>query len=166
MAPPRKVPAVDSAQNDSIEEVVGNKSDTHDGSSAIAFLHILEEHIHKPSKVWPPLANGIAVAGAAGGWGLSASFTEIAAPNDISSDFDIHFISVEDLDDVTVYEIVLYAVEVEIARVRVARTANQDSTTQVPIQTPMIPANTQIQAKIASAAGNSVATIALHYHEY
>ena len=127
-------------------------------------LDIIYEHGHAASNCYPTLANGVAVLGGAA-WTLG-NFVEIIPVNTITEDFDIHFISIEDLSVVEVYEIVLYAVTTEISRVRVARTANQDSTTQIPIQTPMIKANTQIQAKSATASGGDTATIALHYHTY
>ena len=161
---PRSVPAVDSALNTSIEQVVGNKNDTHNGTSIKAMLHKLDEHAHKSSKVWPTLANGVVVtAGAA--WVLGA-FAEIAAVNDIAVDFDIHHISVEALSANEVYEIVLYAATVEIARVRVTKNANLDGTMNVPVQCPIQPANTQIQAKLATEGGSDTATISLFYHEY
>ncbi len=161
---PRSVPAVDSTANTSIEQVVGNKNDTHNGTSIKAMLHKLDEHAHKSSKVWPTLANGVVVtAGAA--WVLGA-FAEIAAVNDIAVDFDIHHISVEALSANEVYEIVLYAATVEIARVRVTKNANLDGTMNVPVQCPIQPANTQIQAKLATEGGSDTATISLFYHEY
>jgi len=161
---PRSVPAIDSTANTSIEQVVGNKNDTHNGTSIKAMLHKLDEHAHKSSKVWPTLANGVVVtAGAA--WVLGA-FAEIAAVNDIAVDFDIHHISVEALSANEVYEIVLYAATVEIARVRVTKNANLDGTMNVPVQCPIQPANTQIQAKLATEGGSDTATISLFYHEY
>ena len=72
----------------------------------------------------------------------------------------------EALDDQTVYEIVLYAVEVEIGRVRVTKNANQDGTMNIPFQCELQASGAQIQAKVASAAGNSVATISIFYHIY
>lgn len=127
-------------------------------------LDIIYEHGHSESKCYPTLANGVAVLGGIA-WTLG-NFVEIIPVNTITKDFDIHFISIEGLSAVDTYEIVLYAAETEISRVRVARTANQDSTTQVPIQTPMLKANTQIQAKSASSGGGDTAIISLHYHEY
>ena len=160
------VQSVDSAANIDITDVIGNKLDTHDGDSIMAHAHTVEEHIHKPCQVYPTLANGVDVATAVGGWALSAAFAEIVPNAGIGTPFDIHYISIEALDDNTVYEIVLYAVEVEIGRVRVVKNAQQDGTMNIPFQCAIIPADTQIQAKSASAAGNSVATISLFYHLY
>jgi len=50
--------------------------------------------------------------------------------------------------------------------VRVTKNAVQDGTMNVPIQTPIIAANTQIQAKTASSAGTSVVRMSLFYHIY
>lgn len=160
-----QVPAADSADNVDSSDVIGSKLDTHDGDSIRAMSHRLDEHAHGASKCWPTLAAGVAIAGGAGAWELG-NFVEVVAANDIGEDFDIHFISIDDLSAVDVYQIELYAVEVFIGCARLARTANQDSTTQVRIQTPIIPANTQIQAKVASAGGGDTATISLFYHDY
>lgn len=158
------VPAIDSADNVDVVDVIGNKNDTHDGDSVRAMVHRLDEHAHKPSKTWPTLADGVVVtAGAA--WVLG-SYAEIAAVNDIGTDFDIHHISVEALSANDVYEIVLYAATTEIARTRVVKNANQDGTMNIPVQCPIQPANTQIQAKVATASGGDTATISLFYHEY
>ena len=88
--------------------------------------------------------------------------------NTISSDFDIHYIVVEAVSVAEVYEIVLYAAEVEIGRVRVAfvDVANSQTLPSVPFQCAILPANTQIQAKTASASGTDSITISLHYHTY
>jgi len=158
------VPIADSTDNVDSVDVLGSKLDTHDGDSAMAVLHTLNEHAHGGSKVWPTLADGIVVtAGAA--WVLG-DFVEIVAANDIGEDFDIHHISLESISANDEYELVLYAVEVEIGRVRFVKTAGLAPTINVPLQTPIIPANTQIKAKLASKTGGSTAGITLFYHEY
>lgn len=159
------VPGIDSSANLNMADVIGNKEDTHAGDSLFAHAVNTNEHFHTACMVYPTLANGVAVATDAGGWALG-SFVEIVPVNTIVLPFDIHWISVEALDDVTVYEIVLYAVEVEIGHVRVTKNANLDATMNIPFQCPILDANVQIQAKTASAAGNSVATISIFYHVY
>ena len=159
------VPLINSIDNVDMVDVLGNKNDNHDGDSAMAKLHVLDEHAHESSICFPSLADGVVVAGGAGVWELG-NFVEIIPANTILEKFDIHYISVEDLSAVDVYEIRLYAGEVQIGCARVARTANQDSTTQVRIQVPIQPANTQIHAKVASSGGGDAATISLFYHEY
>jgi len=158
-------PPVDSTRNSDFRDVIGNKNDTHDGTSLMAEVHTIEENIHTASLVYPTLAAGEAVATAAGAWTLG-NFVEIVPASTIGSDFDIHHVSVEALDDNTVYELVLYAVEVEIGRVRFTKNANLDAVVNVPMQTAIIAADSQIQAKCASASGSSVATISIFYHVY
>lgn len=131
-------------------------------------LHTLDKHAHSESKCYPTLAAGKTVVGAGGGWGLGV-FKEIVPVNTISDDFDIHYITVEGASVAEVYELVLYAVEVEIARVRMAfiDVANSQTLPSIPVQTPIIKKNTQIQAKVASSGGGGdTVTISLHYHTY
>ncbi len=161
---PRSVPAIDSTLNTSIEQVVGNKNDTHDGDSLAAKLHIFDEHIHNQSRVYPTLANGVVVT-AGGAWGLGG-FTEIVPVSTIGLDFDIHYISIEALSANETYELVLYAATTEIGRVRVIKNAVQDGTMNVPFQCDILPAGTQIQAKLATAGGGDSATISIFYHYY
>ena len=157
-------PAADSAANSTFVDVIGSKSDTHDGDSIYAHVETLNDHVHKASKVYPTLAGGTVVtAGAA--WTLGA-FAEVVPASTIGTDFDIHHICIEALSAVEVYEIVLYAATTEIGRVRVVKTANLEGTQNIPIQTPIIAADTQIQAKVATAGGADTATISLFYHVY
>ncbi len=160
------VPVADSARNQSFREVVGNKNDTYAGTSLKSESHRIDEHIHKACRVYPTLAAGVAVAGGAGAWALSAAFIEVVPALAIGAPFDIHHVNIEALDDNTTYELWLYAVEVFIGHIRFTKNANLDSIFSQPFQDDIIPADTQIQAKLASAAGNSVATISLFYHEY
>ena len=165
------VPATDSADNETIRDVIGSKLDTHDGDSIRAVLHTLDDHIHGKAEVHPSLADGIVVTATANDWTDLGAFAVIAATNAITFDFDIHYISIENISANGVYELVLYsgadAAEVEIGRKRFAQNAVQDSIVNVPFRTPIIPANTQIKAKLASdnAVANTV-TITLAIHPY
>ena len=130
-------------------------------------LRRLNAHIHSQGKVYPTLSDGVTVAAAAGLWALSAGFTEIIPVNTITSDFAIHYINVEAASDSDVYEIVLYAAEVEIGRARVTfiDIANSQTLPSIPFAAEVIPANTQIQAKIATKGGGSdTIGISLAYH--
>ncbi len=128
----------------------------------------LQEYVDSPSKCYPTLANGITLEGVAGAWTLGA-FKEIIPANTITSDFSIYFIIIEGatLDDV--YEIVLYMVETEIARVRlsIVDLAQGSVLPFLPVQTPRLTKNSQIQGKCANMAGGSEdITISLHYRVY
>jgi hypothetical protein len=88
---------------------------------------------------------------------------------DATDDFDIHHVLVEAISANSVYEIVLYqgAGDVEIGRVRVVRSTVQSGTLNIPIQTPIVDANSRIRAAVASANNNGeTVTISLKYHLY
>ncbi len=160
------VPVVDSTANTDMREVVGNKLDTHAGSSLLGHAVNSNEHFHTPCQVYPTLAGGVAVGTGAGVWALSAAFVEIVPINTIALPFDIHWLCIEALSANDVFEIVLYAVEVEIGRVRVVKNAQQDGTMNIPFQDIIVAANAQIQAKSACAAGGESVTLSIFYHVY
>lgn len=160
------VPPTDTARNLDIRDVIGNKLDTHAGSSLLGHAVNSNEHFHTPCQVYPTLANGVAVGTGVGVWALSAAFVEIVPINTITLPFDIHWLCIEALSANDVFEIVLYAVEVEIGRVRVVKNAQQDGTMNIPFQDIIIPANAQIQAKSACAAGGESVTLSIFYHTY
>ena len=235
------IPSADSADNDHVADVIGNKTDTHDGDSVFAHVHTMFEHAHSASKVYPMMEAGVVVTSNAAAWTLGAAEIivgttkgldnaaaadqggdpnvvripctghgyvvgnyvtitgsvnyngtfEIVATSDadhfdiesafvaetfaggaqaidvIPSDFDVHFLSIENLSANGVYEIVLHAAGTEIGRVRCTKNAAQDGTVNVPIQTPIIAAYSAITAKVSTdnAAGDTV-TISMFYHTY
>jgi hypothetical protein len=160
------VPKTDSVSNKDTRDVVGNKADLVTSDSIAARVHSVEDHNHSASNVYPTLDDGVAIPTHADPWTLGVGFTEVIPNAAIGDPFDLHFISIEALDDNAVYEIVLYAVEVEIARVRVTKNAVQDGTMNAPVQTVILAAGTQIQARAASDVGNSSVTLSLFYHIY
>lgn len=138
------------------------------GGNLQSFLEIIEDHIHKPSLVYPTLANGVTITGAAGAWTLGA-FAEIVPASTIASIFDIHHVSIEGISANDVYELVLYygATDIECGRVRFTKTAVMDSVMNMPIQTPRIPANSKVRAKVASKGGGSdTVDLSVFYHVY
>ena len=132
-------------------------------------IHVLEEHAHSLSQVYPTLAAGVTVTGAAGAWTLG-SFVEIIPANTFGIDFDIHHINIEAASADDIYELVLYAGTDLIGTVRftISRTAGaRVLLPPVLFQCRIQAKNTQIQAKVASAAGGAATvTISLHVHEY
>lgn len=168
-------PAANSAANAQIADVIGSKIDTVAGDSIIALLkqliatnHILEEHIHSASKVYPTLAAGVTVNGGVGAWQLGNA-TVLVPVNTITDDFDIHYLSVGNVSANDTYELVLYsdaAATVEVGRVRFTRTAVQSSTSSTPMMTPILAANTGIWAKVASASGGDNIVVGIFYHVY
>jgi hypothetical protein len=164
------VPAQNSADDILIRDVVGNKTDTHLGTSVYSLLQTINEHIHSRVRCYPTLANGIVVTGGVAPWALGA-FAVVVPANTITADFDIHHINVAAYNANDTFELVLYSgadgAEIEIGRVRFTRITNVGASPHIPFQTSVIAANSQIKAKISSLNGTSnTATISLMYHHY
>jgi len=124
----------------------------------------LEDHIHGIAKVYPTLANGVVVtAGAA--WTLGA-FVEIVPVSTITDPFDIHYICIEASSGAETFELVLYAATVEVGRIRFTTTVAVDAPQNQPFMSVVIPANTQIQAKVATVGGGDTVTMSIFYHTY
>ncbi len=164
-----QVPDVDSTANDTVRDVVGNRDDGHSTSTLRGESHSAEDHFHSPSKVYPTLADGVTVTAQAADWGVAGALAEIIPASTITSDFDIHFINIEDVSAARVYELILYqgASDVEVGRIRFAKTAGLDPVLDRRVQTGIIPANARIRARLTS--GGVVADtvdITLQYHMY
>ena len=161
------VPAKDVATNLLIRDVVGNKTDGHNGTSLYSLGETLNEHAHAPSKIMPDLADGIVVVDGAGAWTLGA-LTELAPASSITSDFDIHYILFTSLSAVDEYQLNLYygASDTFAGSVCAVRTANQDTNSNIAAQTIVVPANSRIRCRLASSTGGRNASVKLFYHEY
>ena len=162
------LPTADSADNNNVSDVIGNKLDTHSGDSILGFIKKLEDHIHSASKVYPTLATGVTINGGVGAWVLGSA-TVIVPVNAIADEYDIHYISVASVSVNDTYELALFsdaACTVEVGRVRFTRTAVQSSTSSTPMMTPILAANTGIWAKLASASGGDNIVVSIFYHVY
>lgn len=163
------VPAADAAANVDWGDVIGNKNDTHDGTSIRAFAHTANEHFHNAQKVYPTLADGVSLATAAGDWALG-TITQIVPASAIDDDFDIHEVVIEDVNtqDKT-YELVLYAGagDTEIGRTRFSAAAIKGGVPNATMQTPIVAADSRIRAQLAIQDGGSkTAIVSLRYHIY
>jgi len=166
------VPDKDSADNDFIRDVVGNKTDTHSGTSITSIVHTLEEHVHNVSKVYPELANPVQLQKDAGVWAsYPATKTEIIPAGTIGKDFDIHWVHILDISANGCYMVALYSGtagnEVVIGKVPIGRSAVQSQEGNTKIMTPLIPANTRISAGLSSENNaQDTLLVKLMYHEY
>lgn len=146
----------------------GTADDAYDAETLGGRTHQLIHHIHGDTEVYPTLAAGVVVTGAAGAWGEGA-FAEIVPASTITTAFDIHWVNVEALSGNDTFELSLYygASDTECARIRLVQTAAQSATLQHQMMTPVIPANSRIRAKLASLGGGSdTATVSIQYHTY
>jgi hypothetical protein len=165
------VPSADSADNVNMVDVIGNKTDTHDGTSLYSLSDILNDHVHKGSKVYPTLAAPTPLAKAAGAWAAFPTPTQIIPASTISLPFDIHWVNISSISANGDFELKLYKgaalSEVEIAHIAFSRTAVQSQEGAQPIQMPIQVADERISAAISSsnAAADTVA-VKLYYHEY
>lgn len=130
--------------------------------------HLLHDHIHSAAKCYPTLAADVTVTGAAGAWTLG-SLVEVVPASTITSDFDIHWISISNTSAADTYELQLYygAGDTEATCVRFTRGAGATTNSQVPIITPLIPKNSRVRAAVASSGGGSdTVDISIMYHTY
>ncbi len=161
------VPDADAAANALVRDVIGNKEDGHESTSLAARLHRIDEHAHTRQFVYPDLDDAVSVTAHADAWRLSAAFVEVIPADAIDEDFDIHYVSMT-FDANDEYQLNIYAGEVLIASVDGERNTNQVRLADSPIQMVIVPANTQIQVKLAcmgAAAANS-ATVKFKGHRY
>lgn len=170
----RKAPVVapaDGTGNANIADVIGNRTDMHSTSTLAGLVNLLTEHVHEAAKVIPTGTVGLTITcDTNSAWDLGA-FGILAATNAITSDFDIHYINVENMTANATYEIVIYAganaSEVEIGRLRTVRTDKKDTAIGSPFMCPLQDANTQIKAKVMSSTGAAdQVTLSMEYHTY
>lgn len=133
-------------------------------------VEIIDDHTHMSQFVYPNLADGVVVTGAAGAWTLGA-LVEVIPVNTITDPFDIHWINVEAASAVDTYVIVLYygagGAETEWGRTRFTKSAVLDIQAGVPFQCPIVPKNTRIAAAVANSAGGAeTVTISVMGHPY
>jgi len=164
------VEETDSTENIFVRSVIGNKQDTHCGTSTRSILHKLDEHVHSVQKCFPILADCISIPSAASSW-TYGDYVEIVPVNTITNDFDIHLLNISNISTNDEYEIQIASgnegSEISIACVSFERTLVMSQEGSVIIQTPVIPANSRISAKLASKStvANS-ASFKIHYHTY
>ena len=130
-------------------------------------LHVMEEHLHSMSQVYPSMQDGVAVT-SAGVWTLGA-FTELIPVNTITEDFDIHFVVLETVSDDEEYELVFYNVETEISRIRFSSdlaAGGRIISFPIPTLMPIEKKNSQIQMKLASSGDTETVVLSVIYHIY
>ena len=160
------VAAADSAANNTVADVIGNKSDTYAGSSIRARTDTVYDDFHNQMMLYPDLALGTTVTAAGGIWTLG-SFTVLVATNAISSPFDIHGVNWDNYSGNGQYQLNVYSgadgAEVLIGSVKINRQDVSNTTSESILNTPILPANTQVKAKLATRNGGMNVNITLRY---
>ena len=165
------VPAQDSADNVVMSDVIGNKTDTHNGTSIYGKATKLDEHFHNEVFLYPSLAGSVTLTKAAGAWAACPTPTEIIPVNTITEDFDLHFMNVSGISANGEYSICLYqglaGAETLLGVYGAVRNAVQSQEGTRPIITPFIPANSRISAAISSEnAAADTLNIKVEGHTY
>lgn len=142
-----------------------------EGNSILAFLHTGYYHVHGASFLRPDKAVPVVLTSAAGAWDISGAKTEIIAANNITKDFDIHWISIYDISTALYGVIDIFAggvgSEVLIGSVDIGRSASGSRETALPIMIPQQLANTRISARLTTNnAGAQTCGIKLIGHVY
>lgn len=163
-------PTKNSVDDADMRDVIGRKTDDEDGTSLYSLAYTMSKHMHGIQLCKPKLAGGLNVISGAGAWGLSASYVVLFATNEVTSPFDIHQIHVGSFSANDIYQLELYSgangAEVLISQVRFSRTSNTNPGSILPCITPIIPANTQVKARLASAGGGTNVNFSVMYHVY
>ena len=151
--------------------VIGNKLQQENQNTLYAIAHILNEHFHSESLVYPELANPIVVQKAAGAWAAYPTPTEIIPINTYNFIFDIHWVSISAISANGDYTLKLYsgapASEIAIGVVDFARNAVQSQEGAQPHQDIIVPANTRISAALSSGnAAQDTCAVKLRGHPY
>lgn len=128
-------------------------------------LDILEEHVHSEQNVYPTLADPVTLTAGAGAWTLG-NYAEVVPASTITKMFDIHGLDISAPSANEDYEIYLYAGTTFIGSVSFTRTNNFVNSIHVPMTTPKIAANSQIQAKLADGTGELTCKVKIYYHTY
>lgn len=172
------VPTADGGLNNTVADVVGNKTDTSQGKSAVdndaSLMNITKAsyyHVHAPAKIYPDLADPVTItSGGGGAWELGAK-TQVIPASTIGNPFDIHWVVMGNISAIDDYVLVLYkgaaASEVEIGRIGFVRDAIFAQEGNQPIQIPVQAADERISAALACGDGDGASCdIKLYYHEY
>lgn len=138
-------------------------------NSEAGTIHILNEHVHSAAEVTPSGEAGKTLTcGSGSPWDLGTP-VEVIATGDTTKDFDIHFIDVEAMSADAVYEIILYNDTTEIGRKKIASIGIPATAVfnSVPIQTPIQPAGSVINAAVRSDSGNAdTLVVSFSHHPY
>jgi len=125
------------------------------------------EETNEAQEIYPTLAPGVLLTTHADDWVLG-SFTEIVPVNTIDHEFHIHHVHIISPSANGEYECVLYCATTEIGRFSFSRTDKKDDVEGIEVHTDRCLANTQVQAKLASANDVSEDTVRIKiwYHEH
>ncbi len=132
------------------------------------YVHLLEEHFHSVQQVRPTGAAGVTVTSAGGAWTLGNFSNDIIATSDITLPFDLHWVVLSNESSNAEYELVFYygPTDIECARVVFSRSNPTLRSTELHLQTPILPAGSRIRAKLMDSVGGSACGVKVLLHTY
>ena len=165
------VTSADSTNNISINDVIGNKSDTATGqgcngnTSLMALNKLGFYHVHSSSVIYPRDAAPVTLTSGAGAYNEGTK-VEVIPASTITDPFDIHWIIAGEISAQDDYVVKLYTggagSEVFWGEAAFSRDSNQVRGSQFPVQGNVIPANTRISASLLSGTGSDTVEIKLY----
>lgn len=167
-----------STANVEIKDVVGNKED-HSFSnyqnhpSVVGHLKAGYYHVHAPAKLYPKFLDAVSVnnnvdGSPAGDW-VESDKQEVIPTTAFDKPFDIHWIKIFSMSANDEYVLTLYNSSDEVlGEVGFSQITNQVRNTDVIIQIPPLPANSQVRATLAAKAGSTARSVTVKFfiHEY
>lgn len=164
------VPAADSAANVDMADVIGNKTDTHDGDSIYSRLDEVYDNLNLERKTYPTLAAGAAVVSANSNWAYGA-YSVVVPASTITADFHILNVSIEGCNRDATFQLELYkgAVNDVVTAVRFNITGGFFGNQVYFVGSEEVPANSQVRARLASSNGAAeiaTITISIIYYEH
>jgi len=159
------VAVANSSSNETINDVIGNRTDAFGTTTLAGGIHEIREHVHSAQLVWPYLADPVTVMGSAEAWTLGAAATVCNAG--IATAFDIHHVDVSAASANEEYMLVLYDDGVIVCEVSFTKSPTSDPVRSMPVVCPLIAADSIITAKLATKGGGSdTCAVKFWYHTY
>lgn len=137
------VSSPDGGLNLTINDIIGNRQDSHGTNSLFSIVRDRYEDTHHVQYVYPILATGVLVTTHADAWTLG-NFAEIVPVNGITGDFHIHHIHLHASSANGQYELRLYEGTILLSEVTFSRTDKKDDVEGIEVITSHSLANTQI----------------------
>lgn len=146
-----------------------SKYQIRDYETVDAKLDALLAYRQAPLCCYPALTNGITIVGGATAWVLGA-VTQLVPVNTLTLPICLHEVLIEYASTSDIYVLILYYIweghTIEIGRIKTNRERYNGTSSQIEISGMQIPANSRINAKLASSMGGSqTLRVSLSYHE-
>jgi hypothetical protein len=123
------------------------------GNNASDIL-LVRKNLYTAEHVYPTRATWVTVTATASAWTLG-NYAEIVPINTITSQFCINKLNVGAVSAATYYEVVIFSGTTEIGRTHFYTSDSNYGYAFQDFKSPLIAANSQIQAKLATASGGA-----------